>query len=534
MAEMEEENSEAAPPESVHDQTNSDIPFDGDDTLDTLFQDTVMVESSTETDSTLITIPSSQHPIDHDSPAAINAQIILKLLHVENWITIMGYSDSVAYILRQTSRFFLGLRPHQDLRRNAWDPTRPIRIALSPFPLTCPIEIAAMLPGLEGQAFCAPCLAVRRSEEYDNRRDALSEMLDCTGCRKKHPAILFSEPQRRKAKRRCIGWEGHVSLCEHVKVKWQDVIQMNQQQQPMWKICDHESHRETTASTSTEEGERESTAADSFTPHSPPAVAIIPLPPYVGPRVYGVIPPTTSVRLIWGVAAFDLPANEVITAAALQAKLAALAPRATVSPCPHLSLADGSLLRPFDPIYCSCLGANLPLWHRTASCHRGRADPRECCLCRSLNANAYRGGDAVVEGFLPLGAGGAQLSRHAASCTDCLAHYRWKREGPAGGTVALHFEQEVHLRMLGPTEESWLQALDPASYGRGADPAGENMFWCGGEMCATGYRGRAWRRLVSQITAGKQRPRYGANKEGEGENPRKKEGDDSNSEPKDS
>jgi hypothetical protein len=50
----------------------------------------------------------------------------------------------------------------------------------------------------------------------------------CSVCGIIHPAALFSQKQRMAPteKRACIGWEGHISLCEHVKIAWADIRKM--------------------------------------------------------------------------------------------------------------------------------------------------------------------------------------------------------------------------------------------------------------------------------------------------------------------
>lgn len=77
---------------------------------------------------------------------------------------------------------------------------------------------------LEG--FCGDCRASRLAPSWARRVDRLlGEQLWCSGCQKKHRRIQFSQDQRRapRTNRVCIGREGHIRLCEHRVITWDDI-----------------------------------------------------------------------------------------------------------------------------------------------------------------------------------------------------------------------------------------------------------------------------------------------------------------------
>lgn len=72
--------------------------------------------------------------------------------------------------------------------------------------------------------FCQPCQKVRAKPNYGPRVAALLDPLYCSKCYVDHPAIFFSESQRKApdSGRICIGFEGYCTVCPHLKFSLQD------------------------------------------------------------------------------------------------------------------------------------------------------------------------------------------------------------------------------------------------------------------------------------------------------------------------
>lgn len=71
---------------------------------------------------------------------------------------------------------------------------------------------------------CQPCQEARAKPNYGPRVGALFDPLYCTECYADHPAIFFSESQRKASDsvRICIGFEGYCTVCPHLKFSLQD------------------------------------------------------------------------------------------------------------------------------------------------------------------------------------------------------------------------------------------------------------------------------------------------------------------------
>lgn len=82
---------------------------------------------------------------------------------------------------------------------------------------------AVLLPLLRRDLYCETCRTVDPGVESRLQ----NEHLYCSGCKISHPAGLFSYEQRRRqdddSSRLCIGREGHIRVCEHRTVSWDDV-----------------------------------------------------------------------------------------------------------------------------------------------------------------------------------------------------------------------------------------------------------------------------------------------------------------------
>ncbi|KPM42906.1 hypothetical protein AK830_g3631 [Neonectria ditissima] len=73
---------------------------------------------------------------------------------------------------------------------------------------------------------CQPCQQARASPDYPHRILALLDPLYCAGCRSEQPSIFFSYSSRgnkSNASRLCIGHEGYITVCPHLKFSLADV-----------------------------------------------------------------------------------------------------------------------------------------------------------------------------------------------------------------------------------------------------------------------------------------------------------------------
>jgi len=150
---------------------------------------------------------------------------------------LLQLSDNVTVeCLRRCSRLFLRLapaaRPAGDFSRKHGD--------RHPWPTSeqqwLPGESETFLDLMTRDEYCAGCLAARRSPDWQSRVEALTKTyLHCSGCDADHPACLFSARQRVKerSKRVCIGHEGHVPLCKHVKVSWSMILKAAERRLPI-------------------------------------------------------------------------------------------------------------------------------------------------------------------------------------------------------------------------------------------------------------------------------------------------------------
>ncbi|KAK8113243.1 hypothetical protein PG984_013769 [Apiospora sp. TS-2023a] len=73
---------------------------------------------------------------------------------------------------------------------------------------------------------CNDCAELRSDPDvYQRAVDRMYTPIKCSGCWTRHPAFLFSilERQKKANQRVCIGREGHVRLCAHKTINWEDI-----------------------------------------------------------------------------------------------------------------------------------------------------------------------------------------------------------------------------------------------------------------------------------------------------------------------
>lgn len=141
-------------------------------------------------------------------------------------VRIMGHADEISlHTLRRTSRTFFqifGLRRFRNFHDDSathWPffdrepPWRKERIMPSAKPLLRPL--------IQRDLYCEACRSARPEEEAQLQR----RFLHCSGCNSEHPAGLFSYHQRHgpSESRICIGREGHVRVCSHRTINWQEI-----------------------------------------------------------------------------------------------------------------------------------------------------------------------------------------------------------------------------------------------------------------------------------------------------------------------
>ncbi|KAK7996105.1 hypothetical protein PG991_015572 [Apiospora marii] len=76
---------------------------------------------------------------------------------------------------------------------------------------------------------CNDCAELHSdSAVYQRAVDRMYTPMRCSGCRILHPAFLFSRRERHKKadQRICIGREGHIRVCAHKTINWEDVEQI--------------------------------------------------------------------------------------------------------------------------------------------------------------------------------------------------------------------------------------------------------------------------------------------------------------------
>lgn len=80
------------------------------------------------------------------------------------------------------------------------------------------------------ERFCTPCLQarlerMRQVQRGRNHNPPEARWFHCSGCGSDHHARLFSEEQLAAppTQRICIGWEGRLSLCQHVSISYDEI-----------------------------------------------------------------------------------------------------------------------------------------------------------------------------------------------------------------------------------------------------------------------------------------------------------------------
>lgn len=343
-------------------------------------------------------------------------------------------------------------------------------------------ELSALL---RKDRFCSRCLQVRQfGRKHKQFRALVDKQLYCSGCKKKHPAALFSASQRRmnwrwwkSSTRVCIAHEGYIRACQHIVIRWSDIESWVAQNGfvdteehtiliPWTPICQERCH-------SFQYGR-----SCRWLTHDG-----INLNVWKRPGCH------ISVGIIWTAHVATLPeALAAPTAETMRQILRSTYQDAGQFQVPYLSANDSLLMAAVDPNKCSCLqytGYDKLDWQLSPamdaedSC---RTDPawnlfsqtgiRRWCPCHRISFASPITKDGC--------SAWSQLSFFG-TISQCVCtaieidHHR---------TFEFGFDQEAPH---GPSA-GWYRVLDPESYGLNMDHGSRHVLWCADESCGNYYR----------------------------------------------
>lgn len=183
------------------------------------------------------------HNATHSSLTRLSDEILL---------CIMSQADDVSILcLRRTCRKMLRLVSGPEFRHlHAIAGEGPEPRDWNPWFLDCfryprervPEEARDQLGSLlRKDMYCEMC----RTVGEDAERKLREESLYCSGCKRSHPAGLFSFRQRRGESERsriCIGREGYLKVCQHLVLRWAHVERNLASQASVRTTCNDPSH----------------------------------------------------------------------------------------------------------------------------------------------------------------------------------------------------------------------------------------------------------------------------------------------------
>lgn len=425
-----------------------------------------------------------KHPPDPLAAAIIHNSrcLLLSRLPEELLLDIMDCLDPVSiFCLRRTTRTFLRLFSSQSFRE-----LHDKAGFFKPGPWT-----AQKLPQgeewfemgrlLNRDSYCAPCQV-----GYVHGAFLEAQYMHCSRCKFDHSATLFSAAQRNedRAKRICIGHEGHVRVCEHKTVNVGEVTR--------WMgrkfVCDHQSH-----------------IPEHHAERNPKAMSAFPK--------LSLVLQGSGQAILSHTSHLDLSGHdeEAVTAEAFRAHIRELrkGPAGYIVP----EYAPGILpeLRAFDPSRCGCL------LYPGLQPHRG--DCEKHVASRSLFSRVSEGQNSIEVSFASCEFGGRCLK---------VTHTRmiYFRTGMALRMLKVNKPEQVRGEpcdsmwklaravdaCAGAVSYNWYGALDPASYNLTLDRESFRITWCDDPQCINyhGYlRERAikGRRLNGRCADGCERAR---------------------------
>lgn len=322
-------------------------------------------------------------------------------------------------------------------------------------------------PLIQADRFCQTCRQARSTGLVNKKRKRLLEkVIYCSGCRKRHPELLFSSIQRAAPwwKRRCIGREGHIQLCVHQTLSWEKIEELRglggKSHTIKCNYCENQNifQLRHPALRSRVIYNNEGTVLPVTSWQTPEYIHIsteFPVFRYEADREIDL----EGLKSIWRHHSKHLWLKRIT--------------------CPHIDLESDQLLAPFGAAGCACLGATPG--------HRERHEDRPyCCACQG-EAEPGR-----VDKLMP-----RFNTSHLYCCNCCKASYSWHREDD---WVCLTVDRSISLGN-GPASERWLAQIVPESYSITDDMSTRHVTWCVDESCATRERWTAVGRLLRDMAS---------------------------------
>ncbi|KAI1865583.1 hypothetical protein JX265_007906 [Neoarthrinium moseri] len=295
---------------------------------------------------------------------------------------------------------------------------------------------------------CNGCRSLQEDQtRYESALRNAYRMLWCGGCRCWHPAFLYSLVEREKAPkmRACIGLQGHVRLCQHHEVFWDD-LGLYASSIPRKISCEYEDHKSDQTAIRTNR---------SYSQLMPPNVLV--------KRGYRDIHIRFDVHV--GSASFGSADGKDVSSQrdAIASAVASQVRRNAIFVCPHM--ADR------ESYFTKLLPDRL----------QPQSGPGQSLQRKSQD-------------FIHISQGVERRDLSVAAACNvpgcCTAHFSVLTLDAANQSV-----QEISListTIIGghsPCSPGWLDALDPKSYISKKDKLTRGIMWCPDPACATNFRG---------------------------------------------
>lgn len=376
---------------------------------------------------------------------------------------------------------------------------------------------------------CAACLAFRHHPDgrYVRRLYRLREMMWCSRCSLDHPRVFFSPGQVGKpdGERICVGIQGKVWLCAHDRyVTWDDIKRIEEEEEGKKKKKIGRSGR----------GEGVIECAKCYRRSAVGKIlARLGKSDLVQPYTrLQITMPSEEVSLSRGtqgpvvvevrskILILQLDPNIPVTRTRLVESLKKIRDTSRLESilCPHLS--DEQLLLPFGPATCRCFvdspsnDEHNDNHHHHHESHRHHQHPEYCtksrkfrdewCCCyRRQNPPPHQDDTEPPGQFMPdislTTWYGSERNRrgmqehkgiyHAGYCPECQARFSWERRGRR---IYLGVERDLPsiqstttTTTTGPLVKSWINKLDPQSWGINEDEELRHVAWCEDTECMT-------------------------------------------------
>ena len=418
-------------------------------------------------------------------------KVLARILQVSDVVTVQ--------CLRQSSRIFLRLAPTAR-HKEEYTRSRGDRYPWPTFTQRWLPEHAKTFASLltRDEYACEDCVAARHSADWQARVTATTKTyLHCSGCQADHPVCLFSVEERRKdlSKRVCIGHEGCMSLCKHVRVPWSLVLAVaNGQIKPDRRFsmiqCTKGGHSQGCPHDGAPRLRDVRGGSGSWEPnahgyHSPKRR----FPVTMGERFVVMLEWQKHLPL-------PLGTNGRLQAEELERGIKELYEEEGRFICPPLRPGPAFGTELFDPCRCDCLeyaGGTGTAWERPPKNWRTwttcRTDPS-----RGIDPSREDQDCATIDGFhKDILSDRFRCNRRVRKVSRWMAQMAniskcWGGEG----CLIVDYVTTVMLpadgRRLSKMDRNWYAALDPDSYGLTNDIDGFGIYWCKAEGCRNYYR----------------------------------------------